>query len=62
MERKIMAEGMPRDPATKSNYFAQNPDELRKREESVGVFRINDIIKHVKKDVGKGELWKLSLK
>lgn len=51
-----MAEGMPRDPATKSNYFAQNPDELRKREESVGVFRINDIIKHVKKDVGKGEL------
>ena len=39
-----MAEGMSRDTATKANYFSRNPDELRRREESVGMFRINDII------------------
>ena len=53
-----MAEGMSRDTATKANYFSRNPDELRRREESVGMFRINDIIQHVKKDVGKAEFFK----
>ena len=52
-----MAEGMSRDTATKANYFSRNPEELRRREESVGMFRINDIIQHVKKDVGKAEFY-----
>ena len=54
-----MAEGMSRDTATKANYFSRNPDELRRREESVGMFRINDIIQHVKKDVGKAEFFRI---
>ena len=43
--RKILTGEIPRDVATKSKYFTTHPEELRKREEAIGIFKLDGIVK-----------------